>query len=44
MTNIHRLIIFLAFVMLGCAPNVIKENKKANDIENKSDNEIQIFK
>ena len=27
MTNIYRLIIFLPFVILGCAPNVIEENK-----------------
>ena len=27
MTNIYRLIIFLPFVLLGCAPNVIEENK-----------------
>jgi len=26
MTNIYRLIIFLPFVILGCAPNVIEEN------------------
>ena len=33
MTNIHRLIIFLVFVMLGCAPNVIKENKVVQKID-----------
>jgi len=27
MTNIYRLIIFLPFVILGCSPNVIEENK-----------------
>ena len=27
MSNIYRLIIFLPFFMLGCAPNVIEENK-----------------
>ena len=27
MSNIYRLIIFLPFCMLGCAPNVIDENK-----------------
>ncbi len=27
MSNIYRFIIFLAFVLLGCAPNVIEENK-----------------
>ena len=27
MTSIYRLIIFLPFVILGCAPNVIEENK-----------------
>ena len=27
MNNIYRLIIFLAFVMVGCAPNVVEEKK-----------------
>ena len=27
MSNIYRLIIFLPFFMLGCAPNVLEENK-----------------
>ena len=27
MTNIYRLIIFLPFVILGCSPNVIEENR-----------------
>ena len=27
MTNIYRLIIFIPFFFLGCAPNVIEENK-----------------
>ena len=33
MSNIYRLIIFLPFFMLGCAPNVINENKVTQKIE-----------
>ena len=33
MTNIYRLIIFLPFVFLGCAPNVIEENKVIQKID-----------
>ena len=33
MNNIYRLIIFLPFVFLGCAPNVIEENKVIQKIE-----------
>ena len=33
MSNIYRLIIFLSFFMLGCAPNVIDENKVTQKIE-----------
>ena len=33
MNNIHRLIIFLPFVILGCAPNVIEENKVIQKME-----------
>ena len=33
MSNIYRLIIFLPFVMLGCAPNVIEENKVIQKID-----------
>ena len=33
MRNIYRLIIFLPFVMLGCAPNVIEENKVIQKID-----------
>ena len=33
MTNICRLIIFLPFLLLGCAPNVIEENKLVQKIE-----------
>ena len=33
MSNIYRLIIFLPFFMLGCAPNVIDENKIMQKIE-----------
>ena len=33
MNNIYRLIIFLPFVILGCAPNVIEENKVIQKIE-----------
>jgi len=34
MTNIHKLIIFIPFFILGCAPNVIKENKIIQKIDN----------
>ena len=33
MSNIYRLIIFLPFVTLGCAPNVIEENKVTQTID-----------
>ena len=33
MTNIYRLIIFLPFFFLGCAPNVIEENKVIQKID-----------
>ena len=33
MTHIYRLIIFLPIVILGCAPNVIEENKIVQKIE-----------
>ena len=33
MSNIYRLIIFLPFIMLGCAPNVIEENKLIQKID-----------
>ena len=33
MINIHRLIIFLPFLLLGCSPNVIEENKLVQKIE-----------
>ena len=33
MINIYRLIIFLPFIILGCAPNVIDENKVIQKIE-----------
>ena len=33
MSNIYRLIIFLPLFMLGCAPNVIEENKVIQKIE-----------
>ena len=33
MNNIYRLIISLSFVILGCAPNVIEENKVIQKIE-----------
>ena len=33
MTNIYRLIIFLPFLLLGCTPNVIEENKLVQKIE-----------
>ena len=33
MINIYRLIIFLSFFILGCAPNVIEENKVIQKIE-----------
>ena len=34
MSNIYRLIIFLPLFMLGCAPNVIDENKVKQKIDN----------
>ena len=34
MTNIYRLIIFLPLFMLGCAPNVIDDNKVKQIIYN----------
>ena len=40
MSNIYRLIIFLPFFILGCAPNVIEENKVTQKIENL---DIKIF-
>ena len=33
MSNIYRLIIFIPFFMLGCAPNVIEENKVTQTID-----------
>jgi len=33
MTNINRLIIFLTFFLLGCAPNIIEENKVIQKID-----------
>ena len=33
MNNIYRLIIFLPFFIVGCAPNVIKENKVIQKID-----------
>ena len=33
MSNIYRLIIFLPFLMLGCAPNVIEENNVIQKID-----------
>ena len=33
MSNIYRLIIFIPFVILGCAPNVIEESKVIQKIE-----------
>ena len=33
MNNIYRLIIFLSFIILGCAPNLIEENKVIQKIE-----------
>ena len=33
MTNINRLITFLPFIILGCAPNVIDENKVIQKID-----------
>ena len=33
MTKIYRLIIFLPFLLLGCTPNVIEENKLVQKIE-----------
>ena len=40
MSNIYRLIIFIPFFILGCAPNVIEENKVTQKIENL---DIKIF-
>ena len=34
MNNIYRLIIFLPFFMLGCAPNLIDENKVIQKMDN----------
>ena len=34
MKNIYRLIIFLPFIMLGCAPNIIEEDKVIQKIDN----------
>ncbi len=34
MTNIFRFIIFIPFLLLGCTPNVIEENKLVQKIEN----------
>ena len=33
MTNIYRLIIFLSFIILGCTPNLIEENKVIQKID-----------
>ena len=33
MNNIYKLIIFLPFIMLGCAPNVIEENRLTQKID-----------
>ena len=33
MNNIYRLIIFLPFFMIGCAPNIIEKNKVTQKIE-----------
>ena len=33
MINIYRLIIFIPFIILGCAPNVIEENKVIQKID-----------
>ncbi|WP_225866453.1 LPS export ABC transporter periplasmic protein LptC [Prochlorococcus marinus] len=33
MTNIYRLVIFLPLFMLGCSPNVLKENKVIQKID-----------
>ena len=33
MTNIYRVIIFIPFFLLGCTPNVIKENKVIQKID-----------
>ena len=33
MSNIYKLIIFLQLFMLGCAPNVIDENKVKQNID-----------
>ena len=47
MTNINRLIIFLTFILLGCAPNIIEENKVIQKIENDAltskEKEVQSF-
>ena len=40
MSNIYRLIIFIPFFIIGCAPNVIEENKVTQKIENL---DIKIF-
>ena len=34
MNNIYRIIIFLPFFMIGCAPNVIDENKVIQKMDN----------
>ena len=34
MNKIYRIIIFLPFIMLGCAPNVIDENKVIQKMDN----------
>jgi len=34
MSNIYKLIIFIPFLILGCAPNVIDKNKVIQKIEN----------
>ena len=34
MTHIYRLIIFVPFFFIGCAPNVIEENKVIQKIDN----------
>ena len=33
MTNIYRLIIFIPFLLIGCTPNLIEENKLVQKIE-----------
>ena len=40
MSNIYRFIIFLPFIILGCAPKIIEENKVTQKIENL---DIKIF-